>query len=247
MINLWLFVLVFVRTASFIALFPPWAGRALPQTVKVGLAGALALFWATSGEIGSEITPPSGLLEMTAMGIRETIIGAVLGQVVGLVLIPPRIAGSYIAQEMGLTFAALTSPIDQHPSDVVAQIFEVLALGLFFVLDGHHFILRVLDASWRSSPCGSTWPTPLWARSAMASVGTVEAGLAIAASVGVLMMMVTVWLALASRMAPQMHLFAWGMSVRVLIGLGALIVYLPELLMACSRALLSRQGLFLLR
>ena len=42
----------------------------------------------------------------------------------------PRIAGSYVAQEMGLTFAALTSPMDQHPSDPIAQIFETLAARL---------------------------------------------------------------------------------------------------------------------
>ena len=245
--DVWLTILVFIRTASFIALFPPWAGRALPQTVKVGMAMALTVFW-TAGDIASaKSISPDGLMDLVILGIRETVIGAVLAQVVGLVLVPPRIAGAYVAQEMGLTFAALTSPVDQHPTDVVAQVFEAIALCLFFVLDGHHFVLRVLDASWRSAPCGAAWPTPIWARSALAAAGSVETGLAIAASVGVLMMVVTVWLALASRMAPQMHLFAWGMSVRVLIGLGALLVYLPELLLACSRSILSRQGLFLLR
>ena len=73
------------------------------------------------------------------------------------------------------------------------------------------------------------------------------AGLAIAASVGVVMLGVTVWLALAARIAPQMHLFSWGMSIRILIGLSAIALYLPELLLAFSRSILSRQGEFLLR
>jgi flagellar biosynthesis protein FliR len=240
----WLWMLMLVRTASFIALFPPWAGRALPQSVKAGFAFALTVFWA--GDLsGGDVALPDGWIAVAAGAIREAIVGGLMAQVVGLALVPPRIAGSYIAQEMGLTFAALASPIDQHPSDPIAQIFEAISLALFFVLNGHHFVLRMLDASWRIAPCGTVWPAPIWARCAVVASSSVEAGLAIAASVGVIMLVVTVWMALAARVAPQMHLFAWGMSARIVIGLIALLIYLPELILACCRTLLSEQGLFL--
>jgi flagellar biosynthesis protein FliR len=240
----WLAMLMLVRTASFIAFFPPWAGRALPQSVKAGFAFALTIFWATDLSTGAAVLP-DGWMSAAAGAVREAIVGGLMAQVMGLALVPPRIAGSYIAQEMGLTFAALASPIDQHPSDPIAQIFEAITLVMFFVLDGHHFVLRMLDASWRVAPCGAAWPAPIWARCAVVASSSVEAGLAIAASVGVIMLVVTVWMALAARVAPQMHLFAWGMSARILIGLIALVVYLPELILGCSRTLLSRQGLFL--
>lgn len=243
MTMVWITVLMLVRTAAFIALFPPWAGRSLPQSVKVGFAVALTWFWA--GDSSPTGAPPDGWFAMAAGAIRETIVGGLMAQVVGLALIPPRIAGAYIAQEMGLTFAALASPVDQHPTDPIAQILEAVSLVLFFVLDGHHFVLRMLDASWRVAPCGTTWPSPLWARCAVVASTSVEAGLAMAASVGVIMLVVTVWMALAAKVSPQMHLFAWGMSARILIGLIALVVYLPELILVCCRALLSRQGTFL--
>jgi flagellar biosynthetic protein FliR len=244
MTTAWLFMLVLVRTASFIALFPPWAGRALPQSVKAGFAFALTIFWMGELEpVGAEL--PGGWMAVAAGSIREAIVGGLMAQVIGLALVPPRIAGSYIAQEMGLTFAALASPIDQHPSDPIAQIFEAISLVLFFVLDGHHFVLRMLDASWRIAPCGAAWPAPIWARCAVAASSSVEAGLAIAASVGVIMLAVTVWMALAARVAPQMHIFAWGMSARIVIGMIALVIYLPELILGFTRTLLSKQGLFL--
>lgn len=245
--DVWGAVLILVRTASFIAAFPPWAGRALPQTVKVGLAVALTGFWV----LGPHDTPapvaPPGWGPIIIVVVREVMIGIVMAQVVGLVLVPPRIAGSYIAQEMGLTFAAMTSPMDQHPSDPIAQIFEAVSLCLFFTLDAHHFVFRILDASWRSAPSGTAWPTPLWARCAMASTGAVEVGLMIAAAIGVLLLIVTVWMALATRMAPQMHLFSWGSSIRIVVGLGAMLIYLPDLLTACSRAIMNRQAEFLVK
>ncbi len=243
----WNGVLILMRTASFIAAFPPWAGRSLPQTVKVGLAVALTVFWALEPHAGALQAAPDGMAAIGILAIREIMIGVAMAQVVGLVLVPPRIAGSYVAQEMGLTFAALTSPMDQHPSDPIAQIFEAIGLCLFFALDAHHFIFRILDASWRSAPVGSSWPTPLWARCAMASTEAVEVGLMIAAAVAVLLLIVTVWMALATRMAPQMHLFAWGSSIRILVGLGALLIYLPDLLLACARSLLNRQAEFLVK
>jgi flagellar biosynthesis protein FliR len=244
--DVWNGVLILMRTASFIAAFPPWAGRQLPQTVKVGLAVVLSIFWALQPG-GLLPAAPDGFAPCAIVAIREVMIGIVMAQVIGLVLVPPRIAGSYVAQEMGLTFAALTSPMDQHPSDPIAQIFEAVALCLFFVLDAHHFVFRMLERSFQTAPVGSSWPTPLWARCAMASTGAVEVGLLIAASVAVLLLIVTIWMALATRMAPQMHLFAWGSSVRIVVGLGAMLVYLPDLLLACARSLLSRQAEFLVR
>jgi flagellar biosynthetic protein FliR len=245
--EVWNGVLILMRTASFIAAFPPWAGRSLPQTVKVGLAVVLTVFWALQTSDIPFPVAPDGFPAIAVVALREVMIGIVMAQVVGLVLVPPRIAGSYVAQEMGLTFAALTSPMDQHPSDPVAQIFEAIALCLFFALDAHHFVFRILETSFQTAPVGSSWPAPLWARCAMASTGAVEVGLLIAASVAVLLLIVTVWMALATRMAPQMHLFAWGSSVRIIVGLGALILYLPDLLLACARSLLSRQAEFLVR
>jgi len=245
--DVWNGVLILMRTASFIAAFPPWAGRSLPQTVKVGLAIVLTVFWALQPSEGLLPAAPDMLAGIVIVCVREVMIGVVMAQVIGLVLVPPKIAGSYIAQEMGLTFAALTSPMDQHPSDPIAQIFEAIALCMFFVLDAHHFVFRILDTSWRTTPVGATWPTPMWARCAMASAGAVEVGLMIAASVAVLLLIVTVWMALATRMAPQMHLFAWGSAIRIVVGLGALIIYLPDLLLACAKSILSRQAEFLVR
>jgi flagellar biosynthetic protein FliR len=243
---LWLQILSLVRISAFIAVFPPWVGT-VPKTVKIGLALALTVFWApVSAGIGNAVAP-DGFTGLAFSSIREGIIGAVMAQVVGLVLVPPKIAGAYIAQEMGLTFAAMVSPMDQQPTDPIAQIFEAISLALFFVLDGHHFVMRVIDASWRSTPIGTAWPAPLWIRSATAAIGTVEAGLAIAASVGVLMLIVTVWLALSTRMVAQMHLFSWGAPARVLVGLVAMLIYLPEILMACARSVLSQQARFLLQ
>jgi flagellar biosynthesis protein FliR len=243
----WGVVLVLMRTASFIAGFPPWAGRSLPQTVKVGLAVALTFYWATKPSDAPTVAAGANAASTAVLAIREVLIGVVMAQVVGLVLVPPRIAGSYIAQEMGLTFAALASPMDQHPSDPIAQVFEAVTLCLFFAMDAHHIVFRILDASFTSTPVGGGWPAPLWARCAMAATGSVEVGLLIASAVGVLLLIVTIWMALATRMAPQMHLFAWGSSVRIIVGLLALLIYLPDLLLACAQTLLNRQAEFLIQ
>ncbi len=208
--DLWGLTLILMRTASLIAAFPPWAGRSLPQTVKVGLAVVLTAFWGLEPASGSLPAAPGDLTGIVIICFREVLLGVVMGQVMGLVLVPPRIAGSYVAQEMGLTFAALASPIDQHPSDPIAQIFDAIALCLFFVVDAHHHVFRILHMSFQTAPSGSAWPIPLWARCATASTGAVEVGLMIAASVAILLLVVTVWMALATRMAPQLHLMTWA-------------------------------------
>ena len=58
--DVWNGVLILMRTASFIAAFPPWAGRQLPQTVKVGLAVTLSIFWALQPIDGPLPAAPDG-------------------------------------------------------------------------------------------------------------------------------------------------------------------------------------------
>ena len=52
-------LLAFLRIATFVSLLPPFAGRGLPKTVKVGLALALALGMTTGHSLNAAVADES--------------------------------------------------------------------------------------------------------------------------------------------------------------------------------------------
>ena len=228
--------LLLLRTASFVAVAPPWGIRAVPASIKIGLAVALTLVWgpvyfasiAPVTAAGTQSTHP--WLAIGWLAARETLIGLSLGWLVGLLFAAVKIAGAYIAQEMGLTMASLASPLDGAGSSVVTQILEAIATLLFFAVGGHHLVLRIFGLGLELAPIGAEvqLPEPGWL---IGMIGRVEqAGLEIAAPVGIGLFLSTIILAVLMRWAPQFNLLTFGAPVRLLAGLGLTALLLPEMI-----------------
>lgn len=225
------FILTLIRVASFVAFLPPTSGRNIPNLVKVGLAVVLAVFFGMP--TGAE--PLAWLVHaaqqwpaFALLAIRETMYGIGLALCFGLLLIPARVAGAYIAQEMGLTIATLTGPGDDQQSSIIAVMLESAAALMFFALDLHLAVMAFLAASFRRLPAGSAeWElSPGWVLHSVS--GSIEAGLLIAAPVGIVLMLTLIASLVLMRSVPQFNLFSIGMSVRVVAGIAALVIFAPE-------------------
>ena len=233
MIEIWAlaFVLILVRSATFVMFLPAIGGQNSPNTVKVGLATALAVMWfLTWGVI-----PSAELLGMSSrhwLGyavamLREGLLGAALGFTFGLFLLPARIAGAYVSQEMGLTLAAITDPETRTPTSVVTRLFEALAILMFFALDVHHVLFMAAHASFVVWPIGAELPD---LSTLMLVEGFNDAhrwGLMLAAPLGICLFLALIVLALLNRASPQLNLFSVGLVIRLGVGLGAGILFLP--------------------
>ena len=79
--------------------------------------------------------------------VREVGIGLLLAMTLGFLLIPAKIAGAYVGQEIGLSLASISDPGPSDQSTLVTKIFETLAVLLFFGLNLHHFLILFLHIS----------------------------------------------------------------------------------------------------
>lgn len=242
------FVLILARTATFIAMLPLLGGRQLPRTVKIGLSVALSTMWFGAFGIAPaaavlELAPQQSFLPYIVAISREVVFGAMLGYAFGLFLLPAQIAGSYVSQEMGLTLATVADPMSNGATNVISQLFEALAVLLFFALDAHHVLLTALHVTFASRPIGS--PMDLEAVDVLAR-GVAEAhewGLLIVAPAAICLFITVVVLALLMKVAPQMNLFTVGLTVRLIVGLAASLAFLPEMVWYLSRVFRNAEGL----
>ena len=153
-----LFSLILARAGTFVALMPLFGGRNVPRLVKVGLAFALAGMWFGSAEWlrtdSNLVASAAGWLGIGVALAREAALGAIFGYAFGLVLVPARVAGEYIGQDMGLSMASLADPMADNSAGLLGQVFEMLGVLIFFGLDGHHVFLAAMHSTFARVPVG---------------------------------------------------------------------------------------------
>ena len=221
-----LFLLVLARVSVFVAFFPLFSKRQVPPHIKVGLAVALTVFWMADAEAVIRVPDldSAGSWLFLFLVIKEAFTGILLAVILGLFFWPARIAGSYVAQELGLSLAAISDPGSQDSSTLISRIFEAFSILLFFSLNLHHFIVLTIHLSFKNS-LTQVGLVDLPTEQIAASLNHVtDYGLLIIAPLLVLLMLVSLILAFLNRAAPSLNLFSVGMSIRV--GLGGFLLFL---------------------
>ncbi|QDT11176.1 flagellar biosynthetic protein FliR [Planctomycetes bacterium K23_9] len=227
--QLTLFMLVLTRVSAFIAFFPLFSKRQLPNLVKVGMAASLAIFWTLEVNTSvdtSEIGDLASLMGML-MIFKEMMIGTILSMALGLFFWPSKIAGAYVGQELGLSLASISDPGSQDSSTLVTRLFDTFLILMFFSLNLHHFIILVIHESFQHFLTSANLfelPTEYMAQ-CMNVVN--DYGLLIAAPLMILFMMVTLVLAFLNKAAPSLNLFTVGMSLRAGLGVFCLFLFCP--------------------
>lgn len=220
------FVLVLARVTAFIGFFPLFGQHQVPPLVKSGLATALAVFWFGGHDsyANSQVIPSP--LMILLLIVKEIGIGILLAMLLGLILIPARIAGSYIGQEIGISMEPVTNT-GSDQTTIMTAIFEAFTIMLFFVLNIHHFLILFLHFSFdKLANRIELFNLPTEGLVNLISRLT-ESGLSIAAPIAVLSFVTLFGLFYLSKAAPSLNLFSVGMPLRVGFGLLMLAIFVP--------------------
>ena len=79
---------------------------------------------------------------------QEIMIGAVLGLTARLTIAALQIAGSVIAQQLGLGFVTAVDPTQGQQNVIVGNFLTVLGVTLIFATDLHHLVIAALNESY---------------------------------------------------------------------------------------------------
>jgi flagellar biosynthetic protein FliR len=227
------FGLILARVSAFVATIPYLGGRFVPRLVKAGTALALTCFWFTeSGVTSLNVAVSMNELPWLAFSLavaREVIIGCALGYVFGLFLVPFRVAGEYLSQEMGLTLGTITDPSRPQMTTVMGEVFELLGVVVFFAQNVHHVFLAALHGSFGRQPIGGgILGVPVAIQMKAMSMAT-EWGLMLVAPIACCLFITSLILGVMARVAPQLNLMSIGFSLRIVIGLVATSILWPDI------------------
>jgi flagellar biosynthesis protein FliR len=232
--------LVLARVGTFVAVMPPFAART-PRTVRAALAIALAAFYLSAAPptwdagFARHAAEPDPVRYGLAL-VRESLIGASLGFVFALFLLPARIAGEFVTGQIGLNASPSLSPSGPDGGGPFTVAFETAAGLIFLGLNGHHLVLSALHVSFAKFPLGGAG-LPEYGPHLSALASAYEAGMLLAAPLALCLFLLSVCLAIMTRVAPQLNVYSIGFTLQTIVALLGVLFLLPELMRALTVAL----------
>src|SRR5207237_4810686 len=100
----------------------------------------------------------SSLAPLVVLMLHEIIIGIVLGATARMTLSALQVAGSVIAQQLGLGFVTAVDPTQGQQGLLIGNFLTILGMTLLFATDTHYLVISALNESYRIFSPGELMP-----------------------------------------------------------------------------------------
>jgi flagellar biosynthesis protein FliR len=225
------FMLAFARVGTMVMLLPGFGELTVPPRVRLTMALVLTAVILPLHRLDYQIDLRAFGPLFLALG-QELLVGAVLGLVARLTIAALQVAGSIVAQQLGLGFVTAVDPTQGQQAVIVGNFLTVLGITLIFATDLHHLVIAALNDSYTLFKPGEI---PIFGDVAAMVTRTVTAafriGVQLAAPFLVFGLLFNLGLGVLSRLMPQMQVFFIGMPVSILVGLLILVLVLGAMMM----------------
>src|SRR3979411_3409738 len=138
------FMLVFARVGAMVMLLPGLGEANIPVRIKLGIALLLTLIILPLHRAAYTIDMQS-LMPLLVLMVHEIVIGIVLGATARVTLSALQVAGSVIAQQMGLGFVTAVDPTQGQQGVLVGNFLTLLGVTLLFATDSHHLVIAAVN------------------------------------------------------------------------------------------------------
>lgn len=214
-------LLVAVRVGALLVLTPLLAMGGIPASVRVLLTLGLSLVLVLSLGVVPQSTPTS-LGALAEAVVREALIGAMLAFGVFAAFGAFLFGGRILDLQIGFGVANLIDPATNVQGPLIGTVLGMMAVMTFFLLDGHHLLIRGLAFSLRQVPPGAALPV-LSPAPLLAQFGLMfSLGFALVAPAVLTLLLVDVGMSVAARTMPQMNMFIVGLPLKIFVGLAVL-------------------------
>ena len=227
-----MFLLIMVRLLGFFVIMPIFSGSSVPGMARMGFAAAFSIIIYTTGAYGNHaIFFHENIIGFALIAITEFLIGFVQAYIVYIMFSMLYFVGQLLDRDIGFAMVSVLDPISQLQVPIIGNILFMLAMVIMIISDGLNFFLGALFQSYHIIPVGAVWFfEPYQAVSwhiIRVIIGSFELGLRISMPIMGSILVVNLALGMLLKSMPQMNMFVVGMPLKLVFGLGMLIVLLP--------------------
>ncbi|AOB31048.1 flagellar biosynthesis protein FliR [Bordetella sp. H567] len=221
------FLWPFARLLAMIGVAPLFGETSAPPMTKVGLAAVLAV------AISPSLPPMPAVAPGSLAGLwvlaQQIFIGIGVGFCMRVCFAAVQTAGDFIGLQMGLSLATIFDPTTQANTEVLARLFNILAMLVFLSVNGHLMMLAMLVKTFTILPIGTQTLNPEgWVMVAQLGSKVFSSGLLLALPLIAALLIIHLAMGMLNRAAPQLSVFAVGFPITLIAGVVLLAVALPQ-------------------
>ena len=218
------YLLIFVRIASFFITMPIFSYRTIPAQHRIGISALLAwIMYYTVSSPGFEI---DGLFLLLVL--KEAMVGLIIGFFAYMLFSAVQTAGGFIDFQMGFSMANVIDPQTGAQSPLMGQYLYTFALLFLLAIDGHHLLLNGIFYSYQLIPLTTEF-LPFGDEqilTLMIHFFTQSFVIAFQMSIPIVgsLFLVDIALGIVARTVPQMNIFVIGFPIKIIVSLILLVV-----------------------
>jgi flagellar biosynthesis protein FliR len=241
----WLTVYLFamLRIGAFLMASPAFGGRFVPAQVRVVATAILALP-VMAGGVDLPAAADLAGLQAVPLVLTELAIGLVAGLVLTILFGAASLAGDRIAATAGLGFAAQYDASAGGQTPVVAQLFGLFLIMVFFSVDGHLAVIRIVLESYVAMPPGGDIDLALMVQAGLIAGARMFAlGMAMMLPVVAVLLLLNMAVGVLTRSAPTLNIFSFGFPVTMTVTLVLLYLTTPGMATALEEVVFEGVGM----
>jgi flagellar biosynthetic protein FliR len=212
------FMLVFARVGAMVMLLPGFGETNIPTRVKLGIALLLTLIILPLHRTAYQVDL-SSMSSLAVLMVHEIIIGIVLGATARVTLSALAVAGSVIAQQLGLGFVTAVDPTQGQQGLLIGNFLTILGITLLFATDSHHLVIAALNESYRIFSPGELMSSgDVAALATRAFAAAFKIGMQLSAPFLVFGLVFNIGLGVLARLMPAMQVYFVGVPLSIMVG-----------------------------
>ncbi|VXB33769.1 flagellar biosynthetic protein FliR [Massilia sp. 9I] len=219
----------FCRIMAMLSTAPVLGEGAVPVPVRALLSVALSFMMLPVTKVAT-MPDPFSLAGVVTM-MEQAVIGGVIGLALQFAMAVITMLGFIASSQIGFSMAQMNDPVNGQASDVVSGLMSLVAILVFFGIDGHLVLMGVAGQSFKAWPIGAGFGPMLLEAIALNVAWVFSAAVLLALPIVFSTMVVQIGFGFLNRVAPSLNLFSLGFSLVTIFGLLMLVQvvrFIPE-------------------
>lgn len=222
--NLEFYLLILARVSALMVSAPFFSMRGVPRQIRVGFSIFMSIIVALNMDYYDiEYDTIIGYAVLVA---KEVLAGLFIGLAANIAMLSLAFAGHIIDIDLGFSMMQLFDPLTNQDSSAFGSFYTYLVMLVMLLSNMHYYLVTAAIDSFALIPLGmeALHGEDLYDSILMFATEYFSIGFRIILPVFAAMLLLNIILGILAKSAPQMNMFVVGMQLKVIFGLGVLLV-----------------------